>query len=61
MKKNPEYILSLTENERDLIGNALYLGSAIHENINHPYVADRMLKLAGRIANLQKQEVKNDD
>lgn len=59
MNKEPKYNLQLTENDKDIIINALYLGSQIHESINHPYVSKRMLKLADKLAHLKENE--NDD
>ena len=60
MNKEPKYFLFLTENEKDLIINSLYLGSEMHDFFNHPYVSKRMSNLADRITKLIKQEIKND-
>ena len=54
MNKEPKYNLPLTENEKELIINSLYLASTIHEFFNHPYVSNRMEKLANRILHLNK-------
>lgn len=55
MNKEPKYNLPLTENEKHLIINALYLASEIHDAINHPYVSKRMKKLAYRLTQLDKE------
>ena len=59
MNKEPKYVLFLTENEKDLIINSLYLGSEIHEFFNHRTVSNRMSNLADRITKLIKQEINN--
>lgn len=61
MNKDPKYVLLLTENEKDLLINALYLGSSIHKNINHPYVSNRMSKLADKISKLSNPLVNCKD